>query len=390
MTIAAARPVIRPEAYGDRIARARGAMAEQGVTALLIGVGADLRYLTGYPATPLERLTMLVLARTGEPILIAPRLEAMAAEGCPAAVGGAVTVVPWDETDDPHDVVAAHLARSGGWTDGERVLVSGDLWAMHILALQRVLPGAGFGLATDVLRGLRVRKAQDEVELLRAAAHGADRVIDAIAAGPIVGRTEIDIAREIRDRLEDEEHDAPSFAIVGSGPNSASPHHHPTDRVIQAGEALVLDIGGIRHGYSSDTTRTLWVTGSDPVHEPDAEFLRIYDLVRQANASATAAVRPGTSCEAIDAEARSVIAEAGYGEAFLHRTGHGIGVEVHEEPYIVKGNAEALEPGMAFSIEPGIYLAGRYGVRIEDIVVCGEAGADVLNVSSRDLRVVAG
>jgi Xaa-Pro dipeptidase len=229
-----------------------------------------------------------------------------------------------------------------------------------------------------------------EVALLRLAAQAADRVVAQIAAGSLIGRTEADVAGEVRARLLAEGHEHAEFAIVASGPNSASPHHGASDRVIRPGDPIVLDIGGALEGYGSDTTRTLWVTGGDPRNGPDDEFRHLFAVLRSAQEKATRAVRPGIACEAIDAAARDLIEAEGYGEAFFHRTGHGIGLEGHEEPYLVAGNRERLGEGMAFSIEPGIYLAGRYGARIEDIVVCGRDGPIVLNESSRDLYVVDG
>ncbi len=213
-------------------------------------------------------------------------------------------------------------------------------------------------------------------------------VVEAIAAGRLITRSEAEVAREVHERLLDEGHDEAAFAIVASGPNSASPHHEPGDRRIDAGDAIVLDIGGVLQGYCSDTTRTIWVTGD--TERPDPEFLTRYAVLQRAQAEATAAVRPGIACEAIDASARTVISDAGFGDWFIHRTGHGIGLEVHEDPYIVAGNTQPLRVGHAFSIEPGIYVEGRDGARIEDIVVCGPAGADAMNRSSRDLYVVSG
>jgi Xaa-Pro aminopeptidase len=339
---------------------------------------------------PLERLTMLVLPAAGPASLVAPRLEAMAAAASPGAAAGLLEVVAWDETEDAHALVASLLGDSaGGISSDGRVLVSSDLWAMHVIGLQRALPGRAFGLATEVTRDLRMAKDDGEIELLRLAAHAADRVLLGIAAGPLIGRTERDVSSEIRDRLVQEGHDIGQFAIVASGPNSASPHHAAGERVLAAGDPVVLDLGGPYGGYCSDMTRTIWISGPDDI-EPDETFREIYDLVRRANADASAAVRPGVACEALDAVARAVITDGGHGAAFIHRVGHGIGLETHEEPYLVGGNAEPLRTGVAFSIEPGIYLAGRYGVRIEDIVVCGSDGPDVLNEATRDLLVVAG
>lgn len=389
MTVVAARSGPDAATFGDRLRRAQAGTTEAGAGALLVGIGADLRYLTGYAAHPLERLTMLVLPAAGRARMVAPRLEAMAAAASPAGAGGLVEVVPWDETEDPHALVA-ELLEQAGVDPAARLLVDPGLWASHLLPLQRVLPGRAFGLASEVTRSQRMVKDADEIEALRVAAHAADRVVDQIAAGRLVGRTEADVSREVRERLVAEGHAVASFAIVASGPNSASPHHDAGTRVIEPGDPIVLDIGGTLDGYGSDTTRTVWVTGAGGDHRPTDEFLTVFGLVHRAHAAASAAVGPGMTCGALDALARGIIADGGYGEAFIHRLGHGIGLEGHEEPYLVAGNEEPLRPGFAFSVEPGIYLAARFGVRIEDIVVCGEDGPDVLNESSPDLRVVAG
>ena len=387
-------PVAR---YAGRLAAARRATAAAGLDALLVGVGADLRYLAGYAALPLERLTLLVIPASGDApmTLIAPRLEATPARSCPGVLSGAVVVATWEETEDPMALVArtiamAHATGPDGAAPATAVAVSDGLRAAFLLGFQRVLPLVRFSLASTVLRSIRMRKDPDEVALLRRAAHAADRVVLAIAAGALVGRAEADVAREIRERLIAEGHELATFSIVASGPNSASPHHDPGSRVIAAGEPIVIDIGGTIEGYGSDITRTVWVTGGDPARGPSLAFLELYGTLQAAQAAATAAVRPGIPCERIDAVARDRIAEAGYGEAFIHRTGHGIGLDGHEDPYIVAGNLEPLEAGVAFSIEPGIYLEGRFGARIEDIVVCGETGPDVLNEATRDLLVVRG
>jgi len=379
--------MIPPSRYAQRLDAARAALRERGAAALLIGVGPQLRWLTGYAAMPLERLTMLVLPADGPATLVVPRLERDPAGRAPASVGGLLTIATWGETDDATLAVAAALPAGA---ERRRLLLSDHLWALHVVRLQARFPGASFGLATEALREIRAVKDADEIGLLRAAGAGADAVVLAIAAGRLVGRTEADVAREVRERLLHEGHELAEFAIVGSGPNSASPHHEASPRVIGAGEAIVLDLGGVREGYCSDTTRTLWVTGGDASQGPEPAFRALYDVLQRSQAEATAAVRPGVACEGIDAVARGVIAAAGYGEQFIHRTGHGIGLEVHEEPYLVAGNAEALRVGHAFSIEPGIYLEGRYGARIEDIVACAADGPDPLNRTPRDLYVVSG
>jgi len=380
-----ARPTVPAKRFAARLAGASRATADAGLDALLIGVGADLRYLVGYNAHESERLTMLVVPADGPPTIVVPLLEK------PAAAAGSrvdLRIETWVETDDPAAIVA-ELVR-GAPASSARVGVSDRLWALQLLRLQRALPGVEFVSATPVLRTLRMVKDPDEVALLRLAAEAADRVVDQIAAGRLVGRTEADVAREVRDRLIAEGHDSAEFAIVASGPNSASPHHEASERVIRAGEPIVLDIGGMLGGYASDTTRTLWVTGGDDAAGPDEAYRHLFSVLRSAQEVGTRAVRPGVACEDIDRAARDVIAGEGYGEAFIHRTGHGIGLEGHEEPYLVSGNADPLAEGMAFSIEPGIYLGGRYGARIEDIVVCGSDGPIPLNTSDRNLRIVAG
>ena len=386
MTEIAARPVIPAGRFADRLARAATEAGDQGFDAMLIGVGSDLRYLSGYEAMPLERLTMLVVIPGRDPVIVVPRLERGAAE---AGLRTDVRIMAWAEGTDAYAAVV-DLVRAATDREAPRIAVSDTLIALHLLRLQAALPTATFELASLVLRELRMRKDADEIALLTLAAHAADRVLAAIAAGRLVGRTEADVAREVRERLIEEGHDVGLFAIVGSGPNSASPHHEASDRLIAAGEPIVLDIGGVLGGYGSDITRTLWVTGGDAAKGPDERFRHLFGILYSAQVAATAAVRPGVSCETVDATARRIIDAEGYGEAFFHRTGHGIGLEGHEDPYIIEGNRLPLDVGMAFSVEPGIYLVGEYGARIEDIVVCGPDGPIVLNEAPRELYVVDG
>jgi Xaa-Pro aminopeptidase len=376
------RPAIPASRFAARLERAATATEAAGLRAMLVAVGSDLRYLTGYEAIPLKRLTVLVLVPGRDPVLFAPRLELAAAE---AGLRTPVEIRTWDETDDPYVLAVAGLPAAG------RVAVSDTMLALHLLRFQAALDAAtAYVPASTVLSELRMVKDPDEIALLRMAAHAADRVVAGIAAGRLVGRTEDDVAREVRERLIEEGHDTSSFAIVGSGPNSASPHHEASDRVIGAGEPIVLDIGGTLGGYGSDVTRTLWVTGGDASKGPDARFLELFGVLFEAQAAGVRAVRPGVACEAIDGAARGVIEAAGHGAAFFHRTGHGIGLEGHEDPYLLAGNDLPLRAGMAFSVEPGIYYPGEYGARIEDIVVCGEDGPIVLNEAPHELAVVDG
>ena len=363
--------------FQARLQRAQAATAAAGLDALLITPGPDLRYLTGYVAKPLERRTCLVLPASADPVLVVPFLERAAAEAAGVPALG-LQIADWQETDDPialvRDLLPADV-RSYGLDD--------HMWAEKVLRLRAGVPGVEQALAGQVLRDLRIRKTPEEVQALREAGAAIDRVHARIGEWLRAGRTEREVGRDIGEAIVAEGHVRADFIIVGSGPNGASPHHDVSDRVIEPGDPVVVDIGGTTEaGYCSDETRTY------AVGEPDAEFRRYYDVLLQAQIAACEAVRPGVACEDIDRTARKVIADAGYGEYFIHRTGHGIGMEGHEHPYIVEGNSEVLEPGMAFSVEPGIYLPGRHGARIEDIVVCTEDGGERVNLTPRELLVL--
>jgi Xaa-Pro aminopeptidase len=360
----------------ERLARARKELGERGMDALLLGPSADLRYLTGYQAPPLERMTLLVLPAAGDAWLVVPALEAPLARD---HLGGLdLEVAAWQETEDPVGLVRAALDAAAA---GGRLGVGDQLWSAFLLRLQAALPGADFVAASAVTRQLRMRKDPEEVEALARAAAAIDRVVDGLEGLRWAGRTELELAGELQAAIRDG-HDEVCFTIVGAGPNAASPHHVAARRVIRPGDAVVVDIGGRLDGYCSDTTRTL------VVGEPPPGFQEAYAVLHAAQLAGCAAAGPGVPAEAVDAACRQVIAAAGYGEHFIHRTGHGIGLEEHEDPYVVAGNAEPLEPGMTFSVEPGIYLPGRFGARIEDIVTCTDQGGRRLNVTSRDLRVV--
>nr|WP_199854047.1 Xaa-Pro peptidase family protein [Plantactinospora sp. BB1] len=357
-----------------RLAAAQKATADAGLDALLIPPGSDLRYLTGYHAHALERLTCLVLPATGEPTLVVPTLERPAAEASPAPRTG-VRIVDHPDGTDPYPLVVRAL---GGPVAA--VGLGDRMWAEQVLALRAVLPGTTQRLAGEVLRGLRLRKSAAEVAALREAGAAIDAVHARMAEWLRPGRTEAEVAADISVGIREAGHATADFAIVAAGPNGASPHHGTSDRVIGVGEPVVVDIGGtMPSGYCSDSTRC-YVVG-----DPPADYTDYYQVLHAAQQAAVGAVRPGVSAAAVDSVAREVIADAGYGAAFLHRTGHGIGLDGHEDPYLVAGNELPLEPGMAFSIEPGIYLAGRHGARIEDIVVCTPDGVERLNTLSRDL-----
>jgi Xaa-Pro aminopeptidase len=348
------------------------AMDAAGVDALLVGPGADLRYLTGYHALPLERLTLLVARRDGRHTLLTPALERARAEE--AGLPDSVAVVDHGETDDPFALVAGALEGIGA---GMRLGAGDRLWSTFLLDLQAALPGAAWVRASTVTRELRMRKSPAEVAALRRAGRAIDRVHEQVAALLRPGRTEAEAGRDIADAIIAEGHSEVNFVIVGSGPNGASPHHETGSRVLADGDAVVVDIGGTLEGYCSDCTRN-YVIGTPP-NGYDAAHAAL-EVAQRASCDA---VRPGVTAQAVDAAARQVLDDAGYGDAFIHRTGHGIGLEEHEEPYIVAGNDLVIEPGMAFSIEPGVYLPGRFGMRIEDIVVCTADGVERLNTLDR-------
>ncbi len=359
----------------SRLTGAADAAKVAGLDALLLTPGPDLRYVTGYDAIQLERLTCLVVSATGSSFLVVPRLELPAAQASPAGDLG-IEFVAWDETDDPFAVVASRIGAAG------TVGLSDRMWALNVFRFRDALPSARLTLASEALRSLRIRKSGAEVAALREAGAAIDRVHARVPAWLRPGVTEREAGAQIAEAILAEGHAGVDFVIVGSGPNGASPHHELSDRVLRAGDAVVVDIGGtMPSGYCSDCTR-MYALG-----EPPAEFAAYYRVLREAQEAGCQSVRPGVSAESVDQAARSVIAEAGYGEWFIHRTGHGIGLETHEDPYIVEGNATALEPGMAFSIEPGIY-PGPHGARIEDIVVCTTDGFERLNNAPRDLVIV--
>ncbi|MEP7191757.1 MAG: Xaa-Pro peptidase family protein [Actinomycetota bacterium] len=368
------------EGLGERIAGARRGLVQAGIDALLVTPGADLRYLTGYDALPLERLTCLVLPASGEPCLVVPALEEPAAQASPIP-GLGVPIVPWQELEDPVALVAAILSDSGSTVT--TIALDDHMWAEKVLAFRDAMPNPRQIVAGPVLRRIRMRKSAAEVQSLREAAAAIDRVHARMAEWLRVGRTEREVGADITDAIIAEGHSRVDFVIVASGPNGASPHAEVSDRVIGSGDTVVVDIGGTTGaGYCSDSTRTY------SLGTPPEEVRKYYRVLLRAQLAACEHARPGVSAESVDAAAREIIAAAGYGEAFMHRTGHGIGLETHEEPYIVAGNATLLEPGMAFSVEPGIYLAGGSGARIEDILVITDSGNERLNQRPRDLAVL--
>jgi Xaa-Pro aminopeptidase len=361
--------------FADRRARAAEKLREQGIGALLVSPGADLQYLAGYQLFNSERLTCLVLGADGKATIVSPAFEAPRA----AVAAPDIERSTWEETDDPYVIVASLVPGSGA------LAVADQMWASFVLRLQDALPGHEFRVASLITRGLRMRKDTAEVEALRAVSEAADRAYARILKRPFAGRTEREIGADLAEMLRAEGHEEVGFTIVASGANGASPHHEAGDRRIAAGDTVVLDFGGAMRGYRSDITRTVYVGKT-----AGREEQKVHDIVRRAQEAGYAAARKDASAESVDAAARRVIDEAGYGEFFIHRTGHGIGLDGHEHPYLVRGNRERLEPGMAFSIEPGIYIPGRFGVRIEDIaVIDADGSARPLNLADHAFATVA-
>jgi Xaa-Pro aminopeptidase len=357
---------------------AQARLRERGDAGLVLFPSQNLRYLSGFSEEPRERQFMLLVPSEGDPAFLAPELSARQVR----EASWVPTVRAWADEDDPLTALA-EVAADCGMTSG-RLLVDDTMWATFTQDLRATLPDATFGLASSVLAPLRVRKDEAELDAMRAAARAADAVVADLRewGADVVGLTEADLAARVEDALERHGGRGVAFeTIVGSGPNGAKPHHTHGDREIRAGDPVVLDFGTRVDGYPSDLTRTLVFGDGAPERLPE-----VHETVLAAGRAAVDAVAPGVACETVDAAAREVVADAGHGEAFIHRTGHGVGLDVHEAPYIVDGNDRELEPGMVFSVEPGVYLEGAFGVRIEDLVVVTADGCERLNHADRDWR----
>ena len=372
------------DVYAKRRDRAANRCRDVGADAIVCFPSRNLQYLTGYAAEPSERHLLLVVPADGDPCFLVPELSETEVSDATSVAD----VRTWADGDDPVAAVRDLLAERDLLADrdapGCRLLVDDTMWARFTQDLRAAAPEAPWGLASEALAALRIRKDGTELAALREAAAVADAVVEELRelGSDAVGRTEADLADWIDDRLAARGGTEPAFeTIVAAGENGAKPHHHPGERAIRAGEPVVFDFGTRVDGYPSDQTRTL-AFGGEP---PDA-YRRVHEVVRDAQAAAVDAAEPGVPAETIDRVARDVIAEAGYGDAFVHRTGHGVGLDVHEEPYLVAGNDRDLEPGMVFSVEPGVYLDGEFGCRIEDLVVVTDDGVERLNTTDRGWR----
>ncbi|AII10295.1 MULTISPECIES: M24 family metallopeptidase [Rhodococcus] len=364
--------------YADRIARAGALARDAGLDGLLITPGPDLRYLLGSRAESFERLTCLVIPANGDTAsVVVPRLElASLTESAASELG--LTIRDWVDGVDPYALVSGLLPSPA------RTAVTDAMPALHLIPLSEAL-GALPVLATGVLRELRMVKDDAEIDALRRAGQAIDRVHARMGEFLKVGRTEAEVAADITAAILAEGHTEAAFVIVGSGPHGADPHHEVSERVVESGDVVVIDIGGpVEPGYNSDSTRTY------SMGEPDPGVAAKFAVLEEAQAAAVDLVRPGVTAEAVDAAARDLLAAQGLAEVFVHRTGHGIGLSVHEEPYIVSGNAIELAEGMAFSVEPGIYFRGEWGARIEDIVIVTADGCEPVNTRPHGLTVLPG
>ena len=373
MNTAGAAEPLSNVVYADRMARARAQMDAKGIDILLLSLGLDLPYISGYTAMPLERLTMLVVPRNGEARMVIPRMEAARVVPQP----GVFDLLPWGETENPIELVAKLALEAGS---AATVAIGDQMWARFLVELLPLLPGAVYSRA-DVVTSMRMRKDAAEIAALKAAGTAVDRIAALLQAGeiPLVGRTEAAVSADLSERIVAEGHQVTNFAIVAAGANAASPHHHASERVIGRDEILLCDFGGTMNGYCSDITRCVYLG------TPPAEIAEAYAVLKEAQAASVAAGTVGTPCEEVDRVARRIITDAGFGEYFFHRVGHGIGMDAHEDPYMVEGNSLPLEAGHAFSVEPGIYLEGKWGMRLEDIVVATDDGPLPMNLANHGL-----
>lgn len=365
------------DVHTGRIAKAQELMAQTGAELLALSLGSNMRYLSGFTDEPGERLLLLLIPREGNPVFIVPELYAeQVAQASPFD-----DVRIWKDADDPGELLKRTIAELGIRTG--RVLVDDTMWAAFLLALKEAVPRADFGLASQVTVPLRLRKAPDEIDHMAQAGTIADEAFEEVLRSKVSGMSELELATDLEEAMKEKGAEKIAFeTLVASGSNGALPHHRAGKQTIEPGDVVVLDFGCRCHGYCSDMTRTICCG------EPSTEIQAVYKIVERAQEKAVHSVKPGVEAQTIDRAAREEISRAGHGDQFVHRTGHGIGLDVHEAPYIVEGNGLVLHEGMAFSVEPGIYLPGRFGIRIEDVVVVTKTGARAMTSSIRALQVV--
>jgi Xaa-Pro aminopeptidase len=361
--------------YEARLDGVRALMHTHGLDFLVVGPSADMIYLTGARSRPSERLAAFVLPLLGPGYFITPAFEAASLPELPEGT----QLKTWGETDNPAAMAASIIAdslHSGPGGANCTIGVAERLWSVFLLRLQAELPRASFTPATTVLSAARQVKTAGEVAAMQKAGAASDDAFAEFVATDFTGKSELQLSAIFADLLKARGAKLDDSPLIASGPNGASPHHHSGQRIVQEGDAIVLDFWGTVDDYTFDCTRTVFVGG---VPAPDSEEAQVYGIVARAQEAAVQAARSGMTCEALDRVARGIITEAGYGEYFTHRLGHGIGLDTHEAPFIVAGNDTILQDGMSFSIEPGIYMSGKFGVRVEDCVALVDGKAVRLN-----------
>jgi len=360
-----------------RIEECQALMRKGGFDLLILSPSFDMYYFSGFRDEAGERMLLLLIPADGSPIFIAPQLY----EEHIKRDSFVQNVRIWKDSADPTELLSNTLRQLR--LRNLRILVDDDMRAVFLLSLKSILPHCEFTPASTVISCLRIRKSMEEIERLERASSIADKVFDAVSKLDITGMTEVELAAQLE--YEMKRWDARKVAfetLVAAGLNGALPHHRAGTRIIEEGDVVVIDYGCRWQGYCSDITRTIVCKA------PTNKVREVYDIVKLSQEAAFQSVKPGIAAEEIDRVARAIITEKGYGEYFIHRTGHGIGLAVHEPPYIVEGNNTTLEEGMTFTVEPGIYLPGQFGVRIEDIILVTSEGGRRLNNCSRELQVV--
>ncbi|MDA4846535.1 M24 family metallopeptidase [Hoeflea poritis] len=358
----------------DRLTQLRGKMAETGTDLVVIGPGAHMKWMLGFYPHPDERPCLLFVSPSAEAFL----MPALNAEGSRQETG--IAFHTWDDADGPGAALEAALSAVDA-KNAKAVVLDEAMRADFALLVLDAIPGARHAFTDATLGALRMRKSEEEYRELKMNAGLADEAMRAAFAAARPGIKEIELADAISESFESSGA-KPLFRIVGAGGNGAFPHHHTGETVIAEGDAIVIDIGARKGTYSSDITRMV------VIGDPPEGYEEVHGIVEAAVQAALNAAKPGVKASTVDAAARDVITEAGYGEYFVHRTGHGMGVEGHEPPYVTSTSDVILDTGMVFSIEPGIYLPGRFGIRLEDIVILRDDGPEILSQMPRDAHYV--
>lgn len=349
-------------------------MMKNGIKAVVLSPSMNMFYTTGFNTFPGERLLVSILDVKGEVVFIAPKMYEQEIK----EKGVFDNIITWDDSQDPKDILDS-ICREKGYAESV-IAIEDTMWFNAFEKVFSAFKGARFIKASGIVGELRKYKAADEAEKMREASRLAEKALELVIPKIKAGMKETAVKELLETEMKNQGLSGPSFdTIIGSGSNSALPHYTAGEKILQAGDSIVIDFGGLYQGYCSDMTRTIMIG------QATDEYRRVYEAVKGGQLKAIEAVKPGMRACDIDTAARSYITEKGYGDYFIHRTGHGIGMEVHEEPYISNISETVLQPGMVFSIEPGAYLPGKFGVRIEDLVMVTETGVEVLNKFTKEL-----